>query len=531
MLGDTGIAVHPGDERYATLVGQDRHASVRRARDPDRRRRRDRPGVRDRRREGHAGARPDRLRHRAADRAAAHEHLQRRRDRQRERGRRSSTGSDATTRAIAVREALEKLDLIVEEIRPYVHSVGHCYRCHSEIEPWIAGLQWFVAVDALRGPAKEAALDGRITFWPERWQQAYVGWLDNLRDWNISRQLWWGHRIPAWYCPDGHVTVAGEDPDACADVRVGRRSSRTPTSSTRGSRRSCGRTRRSGWPDDTEDLRFFYPNTVLVTGYEILYLWVARMIMSGMSLDGRRAVPQRGDPRPGARRARPEDVEVARQRDRSDRDDRSLRRRRAAVLARALGDRRTAGHPARRWSRSRVRATSRTRSGTRRGWCSAPIRAASPQLPPRRAADRLRPLAALAPPGLPWPRSTPRSTRTSSPRPRRRCTGSCGRSSATGAWRCRRGGSTAEGADRQDAANVLAWVLGADAAAAAPGHAVRHRGDLAAVRDRAVDLDRALAGAAPGRPSTRTRRPRSPSSRTSSRRSGSSARGTASRRR
>ena len=149
---------------------------------------------------------------------------------------------------IAVREALEKLDLIVEEIRPYVHTVGHCYRCHSEIEPWIAGLQWFVAVDALRGPAKDAALDGRITFWPERWQKAFVGWLDNLRDWNISRQLWWGHRIPAWYCPDGHVTVAREDPDACAHVRIARRSSRTPTSWTRGSRRSSGRTPRWGGP-------------------------------------------------------------------------------------------------------------------------------------------------------------------------------------------------------------------------------------------------------------------------------------------
>ena len=246
---------------------------------------------------------------------------------------------------IAVREALEKLDLIVEEIRPYVHTVGHCYRCHSEIEPWIAGLQWFVAVDALRGPAKEAALDGRITFWPERWQKAFVGWLDNLRDWNISRQLWWGHRIPAWYCPDGHVTVAREDPDACGDVRI---------ADARAGPRRPG-------------------HVVLVAALAVLHAGLARrhrgpaVLLSehgardglrdplplggpddhvGHLAHGRHPVPQRGDPRTGARRARPQDVQVARQRDRSDGDGRSLRRRRAALLPGALGERRTAGHPA-----------------------------------------------------------------------------------------------------------------------------------------------------------------------------------------
>jgi valyl-tRNA synthetase len=184
----------------------------------------------------------------------------------------------------AVREELEKLDLFVA-VEPYRHSVGHCYRCHSEIEPWMSGLQWFVAVDELKGPATEAALDGRIAFWPERWRKAYVSWLDGLRDWNISRQLWWGHRIPAWYCPDGHVTVALEDPDACAtcgateieqdpDVLDTWFSSQLWPFST------------LGWPDETPELDAFYPNAVLVTGYEILYLWVARMIMSGMSLAG-----------------------------------------------------------------------------------------------------------------------------------------------------------------------------------------------------------------------------------------------------
>jgi valyl-tRNA synthetase len=186
---------------------------------------------------------------------------------------------------VVVREELEKLGLLEQLEQPYRHSVGHCYRCHSEIEPWMSGLQWFVAVDRLKGPAREAALDGRITFWPERWTKAYVGWLDGLRDWNISRQLWWGHRIPAWYCPDGHVTVAVDDPDVCAtcgsteirqdeDVLDTWFSSQLWPFST------------LGWPDETPELRSFYPNRVLVTGYEILYLWVARMIMSGMSLAG-----------------------------------------------------------------------------------------------------------------------------------------------------------------------------------------------------------------------------------------------------
>jgi valyl-tRNA synthetase len=185
----------------------------------------------------------------------------------------------------AVREELEKLGLFVGVEHPYRHSVGHCYRCHSEIEPWMSGLQWFVAVDRLKGPASEAAEDGRITFFPERWRKAYVSWLDGLRDWNISRQLWWGHRIPAWYCSDGHVTVALEDPDACATCGAAEIEQDPDVLDTWFSSQLWPFST-LGWPDDTPELEAFYPNAVLVTGYEILYLWVARMIMSGMSLAG-----------------------------------------------------------------------------------------------------------------------------------------------------------------------------------------------------------------------------------------------------
>ncbi len=140
-------------------------------------------------------------------------------------------------------------------------------------------------VSGLNAPAKEAVLEGRVRFSPDRWQRPFVNWLDNLRDWNISRQLWWGHRIPAWYCPDGHITVAVEDPAGCAECGAQELTQDPDVLDTWFSSQLWPYST-LGWPDATPELDTFYPNEALVTGYEILYLWVARMVMSGLFLVG-----------------------------------------------------------------------------------------------------------------------------------------------------------------------------------------------------------------------------------------------------
>ncbi len=169
----------------------------------------------------------------------------------------------------------------LKETEPLTHEVGTCYRCGTTVEPMVSR-QWFVKMAPLAGPAIEAVRDGRIKFVPERFSKNYYFWMENTRDWCISRQLWWGHRIPAYYCDEcGEITVSETHLDTCpkcgAKVHQDEDTLDTWFSS------ALWPFSTLGWPDDTEDLRYFYPTNTLVTGYDIITFWVSRMIFSGLT--------------------------------------------------------------------------------------------------------------------------------------------------------------------------------------------------------------------------------------------------------
>ncbi len=177
-------------------------------------------------------------------------------------------------------EELERQGYLVKT-EPLRHSIGHCQRCATVVEPFVSK-QWFIRIEPLATPAMDAVKDGKVRIVPERFSRVYLNWMENIRDWCISRQLWWGHRIPVWYCDgcDG-LTVSVEDATSCRhcgsqeitqdpDVLDTWFSSGLWTHST------------LGWPDESEALDFFYPSQVMVTGYDILFFWVARMIMMGI---------------------------------------------------------------------------------------------------------------------------------------------------------------------------------------------------------------------------------------------------------
>ncbi len=272
MLGDTAVAVHPDDERYAHLVGRtvalpltgrripivaDDHVDpafgtgavkVTPAHDPN---------------DFEIGRRHGLPSLTVLDEhgvVTAHGPFQ---------------GLDRFEARPAVVAALREDGRIVAEVRPYVHSVGHCSRCGTTVEPR-QSLQWFVRVGPLAQAAGDAVRDGRVRLHPPEMNARYFGWVDDMHDWCISRQLWWGHRIPVFYGPNGEVVCVGPDEQAPGGWRQDPDVLDTWFSS------ALWPFSTLGWPDDTPDLRTFYPTSVLVTGYDILFFWVARMMMFGL---------------------------------------------------------------------------------------------------------------------------------------------------------------------------------------------------------------------------------------------------------
>jgi valyl-tRNA synthetase len=177
---------------------------------------------------------------------------------------------------------LEKLGLM-EKIEPYPLAISKCDRCGTIVEPLIS-TQWFVKTKPLAAKVLDAVNSGRIAFVPENWNKTFFNWMENIRDWCISRQLWWGHRIPAWHCADcKKITVAREAPQACAHCGSGRIEQDPDVLDTWFSS-GLWPFSTLGWPNDTEDLRAYYPTSLLITGYDILFFWAARMMMLGLEL-------------------------------------------------------------------------------------------------------------------------------------------------------------------------------------------------------------------------------------------------------
>jgi valyl-tRNA synthetase len=277
MLGDTAVAVHPDDDRYRHMVGREIELPLTGRRIPV---------VADEHVDPEFGTGAVKV-------TPAHDpndfEIGRRHDLPSmsvmdERGVVTATGPfeglDRFEARPAVVGALREQGRIVEEIRPYKHSVGHCQRCSTVVEPRVS-LQWFVRVESLARAAGDAVRDGRVTIHPPEMASRYFEWVDNMHDWCISRQLWWGHRIPVWYGPDGETVCPGPDEEPPAgwtqdtDVLDTWFSSALWPFST------------LGWPDKTPELERFYPTSVLVTGYDILFFWVARMMMFGLyAMDG-----------------------------------------------------------------------------------------------------------------------------------------------------------------------------------------------------------------------------------------------------
>ncbi|MET9735805.1 valine--tRNA ligase [Streptomyces sp. NPDC006458] len=279
MLGDTAVAVHPDDERYAHLVGKQIKLPLT-----------DRtiPVVADTHVDPEFGTGAVKVTpaHDPNDFAIGQRHNLESIEVLDERGiitvHGPFEGLDRFEARFAIVAALRADGRIVAEKRPYVHSVGHCSRCKTTLEPRLS-MQWWVKVETLAKAAGDAVRDGRVNIHPADMSQRYFDWVDNLNDWCISRQLWWGHRIPVWHGPNGELVCVG--PDEQPPTGEGW----TQDTDVLDTWFSSGLWPFStlGWPEQTPDLAKFYPNSVLVTGYDLMFFWVARMMMFGLyAMDG-----------------------------------------------------------------------------------------------------------------------------------------------------------------------------------------------------------------------------------------------------
>ncbi len=279
MLGDTAVAVHPDDERYAHLIGKQIKLPL-----TDR----SIPVVADTHVDPEFGTGAVKVTpaHDPNDFAIGQRHDLESIEVLDERGiitvHGPFEGLDRFEARSAIVAALRAEGRIVAEKRPYVHSVGHCSRCKTTLEPRLS-MQWWVKVEPLAKAAGDAVRDGRVNIHPADLTQRYFDWVDNLNDWCISRQLWWGHRIPVWHGPNGETVCVGPDEqpptgegwEQDTDVLDTWFSSGLWPFST------------MGWPEQTPDLAKFYPNSVMVTGYDLMFFWVARMMMFGLyAMDG-----------------------------------------------------------------------------------------------------------------------------------------------------------------------------------------------------------------------------------------------------
>ncbi len=283
MLGDTGVAVHPDDERYKDLVGKTVILPIMN---------KEIPVIADEFVETQFGTGAVKLTPACDpnDYAAALKHnLEivevfdenfKMRDLVPE-----YKGMDLLEAREKIVERLQKQGDLVK-IEDYTHNVGKCYRCHHTIEPKISE-QWFVKMKPLAEPAIEAVKKGEVRFIPERFDKIYYNWMENIQDWCISRQLWWGHRIPAYYCEDcDNVMVASEEPKQCTKCGSSHIHQDEDTLDTWFSS-ALWPFSTLGWPEKTKDFEYFYPTNTLVTGYDIIFFWVARMIFSGIEHTGK----------------------------------------------------------------------------------------------------------------------------------------------------------------------------------------------------------------------------------------------------